>query len=364
MSDLQLSLLGIGVVIIGGGCLYNWLQERRFRRRLEQAFGDGPDDVLLQSRAQPGSGAGRIEPQLQQTPAPRRRPANGGPAPAALRPRSTASELGFDAELDFVAEVEAPGPINGPVVEELLSKIAECGKPVRALGYRPETSSWEEAGRGSSARYTGLQLGLQLVNRSGIVNPAQLASFCEAVRSCAERAGGLALCPDTQAALGGARELDAFCSKVDVAVGVNVVAQEGTAFSGTDIREFAEASGFQLEPDGVFHYRGEGRRTAFTLDNHEPAPFLPEQIKKLTTRGVTLMLDVPRVEEGLAVLDRMLDIGRSFAAALGGRLVDDNRSTLSEAGIDKIREQLRTIHAALAAREMPAGGERALRLFS
>src|SRR5262249_1983063 len=194
--------------------------------------------------------------------------------------------------------------------------------------------------------------------------PAQLASFCEAVRSCAERAGGLALCPDTQAALGGARELDAFCSKVDVAVGVNVVAQEGTAFSGTDIREFAEASGFQLEPDGVFHYRGEGRRTAFTLDNHEPAPFLPEQIKKLTTRGVTLMLDVPRVEEGLAVLDRMLDIGRSFAAALGGRLVDDNRSTLSEAGIDKIREQLRTIHGALAAREMPAGGERALRLFS
>jgi hypothetical protein len=366
VSDLQLSLLGIGAVVIGGVCLYNWLQERRFRRRLEQAFGDGPDDVLLHRGEQSKSDEGRIEPQLQQARVPSRalRPEGGGAAPAMVRPRSITAELGFDAELDYVAEVEAPGPIAGPVIEELLSKIAECGKPARALGYSPESGDWEEVSRGSPRRYTGLQVALQLVNRSGVVNPAQLAGFCDAARSCAEKASGVAVCPDAQAALKVARELDAFCSGVDVAVGVNVVAQEGITFSGTGIREFAEASGFKLEPDGVFHYRNEGRQTLFTLDNHEPAPFLPEQIKKLTTRGVTLMLDVPRVEDGLAILDGMLDIGRSLAAALGGRLVDDNRSTLSDAGVAKIREQLRSIHAALSARGMPAGGERALRLFS
>ena len=103
-------------------------------------------------------------------------------------------------------------------------------------------------------------------------------------------------------ALRAARELDAFCSAVDVAVGVNVVAGEGGAFPGTRIRAAAEAAGFKLEPDGVFHYRDQNRRSLFTLDNHEPAPFLPEQVKSLSTRGITLMLDVPRVSEGVAVL--------------------------------------------------------------
>ena len=365
MNDLQLSLLVIGAMIIGGVCLYNWLQERRFRRRLEQAFGDAPDDILLQ-RGETALDDGRVEPQLQEGPAAPRGPRaeNRAIAPAAVRDRIVASELGFDAELDYVAEIEARAPLERPFIEDLLGKIAACGKPVRVLGFNAESAGWEEVGRGGSGRYTGLQLALQLVNRSGVVNPAQLAMFCDAARACAEKASGLAVCPDSQAALKAAREIDNFCSGVDVAIGVNVIAQDGIAFPGTRIRELAEAHGFKLEPDGVFHYRNEQRQTLFTLDNHEPAPFLPEQIKQLTTRGITLMLDVPRVEDGLAVLDRMLDIGHSLATALGGSLVDDNRTALSDAGVTRIREQLRSIHAALAARGMPVGGERALRLFS
>jgi len=34
MSDLQLSLLVIGAVVVGAVYLYNWLQERRFRVRM------------------------------------------------------------------------------------------------------------------------------------------------------------------------------------------------------------------------------------------------------------------------------------------------------------------------------------------
>ena len=139
---------------------------------------------------------------------------------------------------------------------------------------------------------------------------------------------------------------------MDVAIGVNVIAEEGTAFSGTRIRELAEAAGFKLEPDGVFHYRSGERQTLFTLDNHEPAPFLPEQLKSLTTRGVTLMLDVPRVADGAGgARSHARDRARA-RAALGGKLVDDNRAALTEAGIARIREQLRSIHAAMAARGM------------
>ena len=353
MSDLQFSLIVIGVTIIGGVWLYNWVQERNYRKRLDQAFGAAPQDVLLPGGAQPQAGASRVEPVVPASVA----PAAGGSAPAPARPAGQDP----DPDLDCSAEIEAATAAEGPV-DELLSKLADCGRPVRVQGFGAE--AWEEVTRGRGARYHRLRVALQLVNRSGTVNAAQLGIFCDAARACAQKLKGRVALPDPEAVLKAAHDLDAFCSNVDVAIGVNIVAEGSAAFSGTRIRELAEAAGFTLEPEGVFHYRGGRRRTLFTLDNHQPAPFLPERLKGLSTQGVTLMLDVPRVADGPAALDRMLEVARELAAALGGRLVDDNRAPLSEAGIAHIREQLQTINAALAARGITAGGERALRLFS
>jgi FtsZ-interacting cell division protein ZipA len=224
--------------------------------------------------------------------------------------------------------------------------------------------TWEELARAGGEHYEKLAVALQLADRNGPVNAAQLAMLCDAARNCAGRISGVAACPDTNTALKRARELDEFCSEVDVAIGVNVVAQDGQAFSGQRIRFLAEATGFKLEPDGLFHYRDEQRRTLFTIDNHEPAPFIPEQINRLSTTGVTLLLDVPRVAQGPEALDRMLDVGRTLARALGGRLVDDNRVALNETAIERIRQQLGEICSRMEAFGVAAGGLRALRLFS
>jgi hypothetical protein len=358
MSDLQLSLLVIGAVVVGAVYLYNWLQERSLHRRLQQAFGEGHEDVLLRGAAEPSLHEGRVEPQLAAA-APGRAKVSAvdeiAPAPAAA---------GFDALLDYVAEINGATPIADALVAELSSKIASCGKPARITGFEPRSGAWEEMARGSGGRYTRLRLGLQLVNRGGAVNPAQLATFCDAVRQCADRIPAEAVCPDTHAALKVARELDQFCASVDVAIGVNVVAPEGASFAGTRIRALAEAAGLKLEPDGIFHYRNEQRHTLFTLDNHEPAPFLPESVKGITTRGVTLMLDVPRVAQGADALELMLEVASGLAVGLGGNLVDDNRATLTEAGATRIKDQLRSIHVAMAKQGVTAGGARALRLFS
>ena len=358
MSDLQLSLLVIGAVVIGAVYLYNWLQERSLQRRLQQAFGNGHDDVLLKAGVESALADGRLEPQLAAA-----EPSRGKEA-AVDETAAAPVAAGFDALLDYVAEINSTTPIADALIGELSSKIASCGKPARLTGFEPRSGAWEDAARGAGGRYTRLRLGLQLVNRAGAVNPAQLATFCDAVRHCADRIPAEAVCPDPQASLKVARELDAFCASVDIAIGVNVIALEGGTFAGTRIRALAESVGFKLEPGGVFHYRNEQRQTLFTLDNHEPAPFLPESIKGISTHGITLLLDVPRVAHGIEALELMLQIASSLATALGGRLVDDNRTALSEAGTARIKEQLRSIHAGMAKRGVPAGGARALRLFS
>ena len=361
MSDLQLSLVVIGAVVIGAVCLYNWLQERSLRRRMHEAFGDAPDDVLLRGGAESALTDGRLEPQL----VPARPGSEGYRGHEAALPAGDVESTGAaEPDLDYAAEIDADGPIPDSVIGELTGRIASCGKPVHIAGLDPRSGTWEDVVRGRGGRFSRLRLALQLVNRSGAINAAQLAIFCDAVRACADRISARSACPDTQAALKYARELDAFCAEVDVAIGINVIAADDAAFSGNRIRAAAEGAGFKLEPDGVFHYHNEQRQTLFTLDNHEPAPFLPESIKGLSTRGLTLLLDVPRVSDGAQVLDLMLDVARHLAGELDGGLVDDNRAALSETGIARIKGQLQSIHAAMDRRGIPAGSPKALRLFS
>ncbi|MDH5536387.1 MAG: cell division protein FtsZ [Betaproteobacteria bacterium] len=359
MSDLQISLLIIGAVVIGGIYLFNWFQERQLRRKLGQAFDGERDDVLLKETA---PGAVKVEPQMRDA---AELEAAARPTP---EPQSRAPELpaapGFDETIDFIGAIDAETPIASAVVDELLGRIAACGTPSRSVGLNESTDAWEALEHNAGNAYAHLRLALQLANRSGPVSAAQLMSFCEAIRIAAERAGARARLADTEAALAAARQLDAFCAEVDIAIGINIVARDGESFNGTRIRAHVEAAGFKLEPSGVFHYRNDQRQTLFTLDNHEPAPFLPEQIKSLNTRGLTLLLDVPRVENGVAVLRRMFEVGKGLALALGGRMVDDNRVPLNEAGITKISQQVAGIQETMQSRGVSAGSERALRLFS
>lgn len=366
MSDLQISLLVIGIVVVGGVYLFNWAQERKLRRKLEQAFSAEHDDVLLGTSQSPAAADRRIEPQLQPVGGLPGAPVVSEPVPAPVAMSSEAFPPvpGLDPALDFVARIDADAPISDTLVGELLGKIAVCGKPARAAGFSPDTGQWEDLGRARGDRYARLCLALQLVDRKGPAGAAQLAAFCDAISGSAAKIPAAVMLPDSEAAVELARELDKFCADVDVAIGINVVAPEGATFSGTKIRALAEAAGFKLEPEGVFHFRNDERQTLFTLDNHEPAPFIPEQIKSLTTSGITLLLDVPRVADGQRVLDRMIEIGMSFAQALGGQLVDDNRAALTEPGIAKIKRQLAALYAQMETRGIQAGSERALRLFS
>jgi hypothetical protein len=203
------------------------------------------------------------------------------------------------------------------------------------------------------------------VNRKGITSQAALEKICDAVRECAAHFSAVAHCPDLQAAESQARELDAYCSEVDIAIGVNVVAPPESSFAGTRIRILAEGAGFKLEPDGVFHFPDDARQTLFTLDNHEPAPFLPEQIKHLTTSGRHAAARRPS-------RGRWVQRTRSNAENRGStrdgarrlRWVDDNRVPLEREACarDPAAVTLDTRKDG-SPRHVP-GSERALRLFA
>jgi hypothetical protein len=391
MSDLQISLLAIGLVLIAGVYLFNFMQERKCRRRAEASFKSAHSDVLLEvpaaGPAAPQRMEPRIEPYLEMQPSdvvdavdpveewPEAQPELEMPAEPGVpqlmreRPKAATADVavessGPDAVVEYVARMHAIEPIAAHLLAPAMQRSLEIGKPVRWFGLNDQTGAWEAAAPDTGSAYVELAVGLQLANRAGPVNAEQLSAFCAMVESFAAEQHAVAEFPERQHALQNALELDSFCVDVDVLIGLNVVAQKGVAFPATKIRALAEAAGMKLTAEGVFHYYNDHGDSLFSLCNHESAPFLQDQIKQLSTHGVTLVFDVPRVADGVRVFDQMATLAKKLASALGGALVDDNIRPLSDAGIGRIRQQLAGIYARMDLRGIIGGSERALRLFS
>ena len=419
MSDLQISLIIVGIFIIGCVVFYNWMQQRRCERNTEKAFKNKYEDVLLEteeikevekfepirSRVEPTIVKPDSKPEQRNLSAateivePDNKPeqknlntttdiveADNKPEKRNLdtttemvepdskqeqKDLNTITEPAKPAKVysvgvvDYVVSIQLKSPVSVLNLTEILKRKVDFGKPVRLLGQKEIGSYWEEITLKSSSDidYTVLRACLQLVDRSGPVSEVDLSKFCDMVRNFAESINADADTPDTEEAYSQAVLLDQFCAEVDVMIGINVISKDGGAFTGTKIRSLAEASGFKLEGGGVFNFREENEDTTFTLQNYEPIPFMPDNMRTLTTNGVTFLFDVPRIKNGERVFDQMTRLSEVFATTLGGIMVDDNRVPLNDSGLERIKHKVIEIQAVMKLRDFSAGDDIALRLF-
>jgi FtsZ-interacting cell division protein ZipA len=270
------------------------------------------------------------------------------------------SNSGLDVATEYIARIKFVTPTSTNL-GTLLTTLRRIGKPLRALGRRAD-GVWETLTTQTGTAFEQVEFGLQLADRSGALSPDQLDEFTRALYDFAAEEGGAVTCSDKAAALDLARDLDLFCMDVDVLIGLNVVSADSRPFTSEAMHKLALDANLSLEPTGLFHALDDSGHTLFTLSNQGEASFPPDG-RGLTTRGVTLLFDVPRVADGLAVFDRMTQLGFDLAVRLEGRLVDDNGRIVSEESLNRDRQRLIDYYRRMEMRGIPPGGERSLRLF-
>ena len=265
---------------------------------------------------------------------------------------------------DYIAAIQVVEPIAGYRIREAQrATLTRLSKAVHWIGHNEDSHAWEPILEDSEHEYRHIRVGAQLVDRKGPLADRELSVFKVAMQEMATELMGLVELPAREQALQLAAQLDDFCAGVDIQIGVNVISQ-GQVFAGTKLRALAESTGMVMDSAGRFARCDDSGNVLYVLVNQEADEFSAESMKTLSTHGVTFLLDVPRVANGDRVLTQMFDLARRFAEALNGALVDDNRRPLSEAALDPIRQQVTQFQAAMAARELPAGGALAQRLFS
>lgn len=372
MTSLHYTLIALGIGLVAAVMLYNVYQERRSRKQAERLFQlrEGEPEVSLsdmalhdalpESRIEPRIGAQDeaqgaheslapppVESNLAHVP-----PATESPAMVALVPELT-PESPLDSEIEYIARLRytQPTALAFPPLMEALRRIS---KPIRLVGSL-DGGAWEPVAGHGPRRYDTIELGLLLADRSGPVSEVQIDSFCRRLYEFAAEHGGAVSCQDKAEALAKAQALDAFCAEVDMLIGLNILPNEGVEFETTELHDLATRAGLVQDADGGYTARDALGRVAFTVADGGDAQ---------GGAGLTLLFDVPRVGNGLEAFDRMTDLGFALADRLGGRLVDDAGRPVSRASLERDRKSLETLYARLAARGVPGGGERALRLFA
>jgi hypothetical protein len=367
MSDLQLSLLLLGALVIGGVYLFNRVQERRYRTQAEEVFRRDHPDVLLDGREAPPSAVQDAASTSDEAlPLTRTKRVPSEQIEPSLRLDPVAPSTPLDKRIHYVAALraEAGAPVPAAGLMAAVQQFPFTSKPARWQGKNLTDGAWEDIASGSERAYHQLQAGVQLANRGGALAPNELEGFIGMVKNVAASLKLQPELPDKDAALRHAEALDAFCAQVDVVMDYHVAAKDGAPLAATKIRALAEAEGLTLRPDGAFVARNEHGEDLFTLSNREPRPFVLDKIGGITTHSVVFSLDVPRVKDVIKALSRMTTAAQHFAHGVGGIVVDERRREVKDTQIQQIRNQLQDIVNTMAKQQIPAGSALAQQLFA
>ena len=379
MSDLQLWLAGAGILIVGGVVVFNKFQEARVRRRAEHAFGEQPADVLLgEGPAGPVAAVGgapvelepddqaiatsrpaapkeqghvivdRIEHQLGLPHAPDL-PAGAGPV--------------HDPRVDGIAVIMLSAPQSGEaILRHADGLLVDVDKAVRWEGLDDAKKMWTKLS--PKATYPAVRAGIQLVDRRGRVTEEDLNRAFARLQELAGTLEGELHLPCRSETLRIAERLDVFCSEVDVQIGLNIVKRDGSAFSGTRIRQVVEASGCILDAHGRFRRAAPQGAESYTVANLEPTLFAVDTLAGLSTHAITAVMDVPRVPSGITSFEAFRDFAFQLAQVLDGQVVDDNRQPILASALEAIGLEVEGIRTRMRGAGIEPGGPIALRVFA
>lgn len=350
MSDLQVGLIALGVVILFCVVGYNWWQDRRVRRQMQEQFPQTDEDPLLGGL--PLSGSGRKEPGLPGVMASTASVASGAVAGADA---DLAEEV--DAVCEAVIDVVFTLPVPATRLCEAVSTLVpQVGKPLRFFCESP--SGQHMAGLPAGESCSALQIAVLLANRRGALSAIEWSQLWTAAESLAERFDGAVEGPEQDHVIQKAQALDELCAGLDAQVGLAL--QLPKPVLAESLLGTLNEVGFVRVAQGLAWVAETGvARFIVLFDGVALSDVGSTEVGRLD-----LLLDLPNTPSDAQAFSRMASVGRDLAQRLDAVLLDDQGRPVAEGSDSTIDKQLAALYGQLSQAGFEPGTLRTNRLFS
>ena len=270
---------------------------------------------------------------------------------------------GLDALIDVISPIALDAPVSGESVLAALPPTRRVGsKPFAVEGLNTDTQRWESPESGQ--RYSQLQAGLQLANRTGAMNDIEFSEFVMKAQGFCDVMNGSPDFPDMRSEVSRARELDQFAHDHDAQIGF-VLRARRTAWSPSYVQQMAARLGFVPGAiAGKLVLPGPIAHVPLISLSFDTQAALAEDVSQSALREITLSLDVPQVERTEQAFARMCDATLTLAKEMDGIVTDDDGVPLPPDSMAEIAADLEQLYDTLDQRELSAGSVLARRLFS
>jgi hypothetical protein len=355
MSELQISLIVLGALVILAVVGFNWWQDRRVRRKMQDSMPGVQDDPLLADSQERAEDAPRREPGLGQLGLQAASEPSQADGAHALEQPQPASEP--DAMIEAVIELRLAQPLSGEQLLAHLTQGLDLGRrPVRLLlqaddgSLSTQVAAWQQ--------YIGIQIAVLLANRAGAITAIEWSQLWSRAQALAEQLDASLEGPEQQDVLDRADKLDSTCATLDAQVTLTLNLNQSRALA--DVVGSAKAMGF-VDESTHLAWIGDHGLECFTLFRADAQP-LDAGINEV--ERMTLLLDVPRSPTNPVNFGRMLEVGQELARRLGGEVVDEQGRPLASGADVAIDAQLQQLYSQLEAAGLAAGSARARRVFA
>ncbi|MFC3338285.1 cell division protein ZipA C-terminal FtsZ-binding domain-containing protein [Paracandidimonas soli] len=343
MSDLQIGLIALGVLLILVVVVFNWWQDRRIRARMREHFPEDENDALL--------GAAKTSSSM---PGERREPGFASMAQGELLPDD---EEEVDHPLEAVLDISFAHPVPADALQKAVHGLSDVGgKPVRIFAERDGGGHRSRLRAGES--YVSLQLAVLLANRGGPLTAIEWSQLWTVAQELIAKFEGSVEAPEQDEVIQRAARLDAACAELDVQVGLALRPEEPLPLS--QIQQITRDVGFMPYGRHLAWMAESGQpRFLLLMDGAAVADLQSDSVSRLD-----LLLDLPNSPVDTQPFSRMAGVGRDLARRLGTVLLDDQgRPVVAEAD-GKIDEQLAEIYARLESTGFVPGQPRTALVFS
>lgn len=341
MSDLQIGLVALGAILILLVVVYNWWQDHRIRRKMQDKFPEAPADPLMaQLEAERREPTVRIAEKL---------------ADKKTEPAIPAEEI--DPTSEAVIDVHFPQPVpGGQLIDLLRAYLRVDTKPVRL--FASTSTGQHHAYPHEDETYTSMQLAVILANRKGPLTEIEWSRLWMAAQSLAQQLDGTVDGPDQAEVIERAQGLDQLCANLDAQVGISLQFQEPIATN--TVRQIVLSAGFMEYGKQLAWLASSGLPRFTLLFNGKPAL----DLQSATIDRLDLLLDLPNSPKDEQAFSRMASVGRDLALRLDADLIDDQGQILTDHYDQDIDQQLYQLYEQLEQAGFRAGDTHTQRVFA
>ena len=349
MNELQLSLMGLGLLAIVLVLVYNRWVEHKHRKQHAPA-----PEVVVTEFAEEISATDRQEPVWEQGGEPVDTVHNGIPESPEISDVFTAPEpiaalTEVESWVDAIATLRFYETRTAGSIRDTLNQMG-IARFERVEFYSGD--GWHRADvLANDAQVTNLRARLQLASRRGPVQPDALHEWMRSIESLAQMLSAGLSVESESALMDRAANLDAFCVRVDALISLNLKPVQDATETFNQLHTVASTLGLTGEFPNFARLSGQG-----DVDFQVQAD--------PSTSLISLVLDFPHVNRPDAVVTEMLDLAKSLSSTLTADIVDDAGRPMNEEGMALLVNQVVRLNATLQAQGIEPGSPLAHRLFS